>query len=76
MSSKTPLPFLALFFYGAFLCVRHAKKDGRGGIALMFSLAILLFSMTSRINIGVRHVLPVYVRGFSLVAAVAGRPGC
>jgi hypothetical protein len=67
---KTPLAFLALFFYGAFLCLRQPRTEWRGGIALMFSLAILLFSLTSRINIGVRHVLPVYV-GFSLVAAVA-----
>jgi hypothetical protein len=67
---KTPLPFLALLTYGTFLCLRHPRQAPRGlGLALMFSLGILLFSLTSRINIGVRHVLPVYV-GFSLIAAV------
>jgi len=38
--------------------------------AVAFSAGILLFAMTSRINIGVRHVLPVYV-GFSIICAAA-----
>jgi len=38
-------------------------------LALAFSLGILVFSSSSNINIGVRHVLPVYA-GFSMVAAV------
>jgi len=68
---KTPLAFLGLFLYGAFLCLRRPRATGTAvGIALMFSLGILLFSMTSRINIGVRHILPVYA-GFSLAGAAA-----
>jgi hypothetical protein len=37
-------------------------------LPLAFSLGILLVSLTSHINIGVRHILPVYL-GFSVTAA-------
>jgi hypothetical protein len=37
---------------------------------LAFSLGILLPAMAGHVNIGVRHILPVYI-GFSIVAAVA-----
>jgi hypothetical protein len=39
-------------------------------LPLAFSLGILLPAMTGHINIGVRHILPVYI-GFSMVAALA-----
>ncbi len=63
LAVKTPLPFLVLLFYAAF------SRNRRGaGLALSFSLGILAFSsFYSRINIGVRHVLPVYV-GFAILA--------
>jgi 4-amino-4-deoxy-L-arabinose transferase-like glycosyltransferase len=67
LAVKTPLPFLALLLYGAWLCFR--KQANRWVcLALAFSLGILIFSLFSRINIGVRHILPVYI-GFSIVAA-------
>jgi 4-amino-4-deoxy-L-arabinose transferase-like glycosyltransferase len=61
LAVKTPLPFLGLLGFG---CVKNPRK----WLPLAFSLGILLFASTSRINIGVRHVLPVYI-GFSIVAA-------
>jgi hypothetical protein len=65
LAVKTPLPFLGLTLYGALIAA--AKRKGVR-IALAFSLGILLFAMTAHINLGVRHVLPVYL-GFSIVAA-------
>jgi hypothetical protein len=39
-------------------------------LPLAFSLGVLLFAMTSRINVGVRHVLPVYA-GFAVACGIA-----
>lgn len=55
---KTPLPLLLLALLGA----RHAwqrEPQGLGPIALGGS--VLLAATLSRINIGVRHILPIYV---------------
>jgi 4-amino-4-deoxy-L-arabinose transferase-like glycosyltransferase len=68
LAVKTPLPFLALFGYGAFQCWRNRSMRG-AYLALAFGAGILVFSLFSRINVGVRHILPVYI-GFSIVAAV------
>jgi len=71
LAVKTPIPFLALLFAGAWLCLRKAERsDPWTGLPLAFSLGILVFSLFSHIDIGVRHVLPVYA-GFSIAAAVA-----
>jgi 4-amino-4-deoxy-L-arabinose transferase-like glycosyltransferase len=52
---KTPLPFLILALWGA------ALLRGRAHVAVaLMPLAILLIAMTSSINIGVRHILPLY----------------
>jgi 4-amino-4-deoxy-L-arabinose transferase-like glycosyltransferase len=54
---KTPLPFLALTLAGIVL-VALRRRD-----ALPFALiaiAIMLSVLPSRINIGVRHILPIY----------------
>ena len=61
LAVKTPLPFLGLLGFGF-------VKNPRKWLPLGFALGILLFASTSRINIGVRHVLPMYI-GFSIVAA-------
>lgn len=53
---KTPLPFLILAAGGAGLMIRS-----RTGIELvMMALALMLSVLPSAINIGVRHILPVY----------------
>jgi 4-amino-4-deoxy-L-arabinose transferase-like glycosyltransferase len=74
LAVKTPLPFLALLFYGVMASWRAASgwtsKYQRGiFLALSFAAGILLIAIFSRINIGVRHILPVYM-AFSIVAAV------
>jgi hypothetical protein len=68
LAVKTPLPFLFLLLFGAALSWRKRSKPG-AWLWLAFSCGILFFSLFGRINIGVRHVLPVYI-GFSIVAAV------
>jgi hypothetical protein len=71
LAVKTPLPFLALLFAGAAICLGKTRRANPAfWLPLAFSLGILFFSLFSQINIGVRHVLPVYM-GFSIVAAVA-----
>ena len=68
LAVKTPLAFFALFALGC------AKRLPRAvWLPLAFSLGILVFALFTGINIGVRHVLPVYI-GFALVAA-AGAAG-
>ncbi len=65
---KTPLAFLILLAVGTASCFRRWKTDAYR-LPLAFSLGILLCAiLLNRINIGVRHILPVYV-GFSVVAA-------
>jgi hypothetical protein len=61
---KTPLAFLLL------VVVALAARVRRTAPALLFCLAILLCGLASRINIGIRHILPLYV-GLSVVAGAA-----
>jgi 4-amino-4-deoxy-L-arabinose transferase-like glycosyltransferase len=63
LAVKTPLPFIALFTYGV---AQATRREAR--IALALSLGILVFCLSSHINLGVRHILPVYT-GFAVVAA-------
>jgi hypothetical protein len=67
---KTPLPFLILVALGVVGVWTRRRLEPRRGLPLMFSLAIFAVALFSRINIGVRHILPVYL-GFSLLAAFA-----
>ena len=60
LAVKTPLAFLALVVAG---CRRFSN-------AWLFSAAILLCTFVSRINIGVRHILPIYV-GLAVIAGSA-----
>jgi 4-amino-4-deoxy-L-arabinose transferase-like glycosyltransferase len=61
---KTPLPLLILFLAGLFYLGR------RGLPYALCALAIMLVSMTASLNIGLRHILPIYAP-FCIVAAVA-----
>ncbi|MFN9743248.1 MAG: glycosyltransferase family 39 protein, partial [Acidobacteriota bacterium] len=59
---KTPLAILVLFLLFLFTLFknrRSAQPDGRLTL-LAISTSILLFSMTSNINAGVRHILSIY----------------
>lgn len=60
---KTPLALLMLLAIAAW-------KRPRGVTApVLYCAAILIIAMSSHINIGVRHVLPIFV-GFSIIAGV------
>lgn len=64
---KTPLPFLILTAIGIVLMIRRRLAVEH----VLMPLAILLVAMTGSINIGVRHVLPLY-GSLAIVAAYAG----
>ena len=62
LAVKTPIPFLLLAIAGAGFAIRYALRT-RSWLylaPLLGAAAVLGFSMISNINIGVRHVLPVY----------------
>ncbi len=63
---KTPLPFLLLAAIGIVLMIRRRAAIEH----VLIPLAILLVAMTGSINIGVRHILPVY-GSLAIVAAYA-----
>jgi len=67
---KTPVPFLLLACVGSVLLVRSFGQthDWRVIAPTLFALAILAVSMTSGINIGLRHILSIY----PLLSIVAG----
>jgi hypothetical protein len=54
---KTPIPFLILAAWGAALVLRSRDRVRIG--VLLVAVAIVGMSMTSAINIGLRHVLPM-----------------
>ncbi len=64
LAIKTPLAMLGL------LLVAASTQLRRAALPLAFSAGILLCAMVSRIDIGVRHVLPVYV-GFAVACGLA-----
>jgi hypothetical protein len=63
LAVKTPIAFLLLLAWGAYLCWQNRRKVAYL-LPLAFSMGILLPAMTSHVNIGVRHILPIYI-GFS-----------
>jgi hypothetical protein len=67
---KTPIAFLLLLAAGVTLTVRKRQWFRCAGPPLALSAGIMLVGLFTHINIGVRHVLPVYL-GFSLLAAAA-----
>jgi 4-amino-4-deoxy-L-arabinose transferase-like glycosyltransferase len=68
---KTPLPFLVFIIVGAFATIRMVRKDSQWLllVPLVSSLAILISVLPTSINIGLRHILPIYAM-LSIVAAV------
>jgi hypothetical protein len=64
LALKTPLAMLLLLP----LCFRRGMAQ-----PMLFSLAILLCGFASRINIGSRHVLPIYI-GLAVACGIAAAP--
>jgi len=62
LAVKTPLPFLILAFFGQVVLVTGVRRSKAWLtlVPVVSSLAILLFSLMSNINIGIRHILPIY----------------
>ena len=65
---KTPLALLLLLGVGIGVCWNHRRRVAYL-MPLAFSLGILLPAMSGNVNIGVRHVLPVYL-AFSVMASL------
>jgi hypothetical protein len=59
---KTPLALLAFFFIGIWSIVRRARLFSLEGEAFVVVPLVLFLSvaMTSKLNIGLRHILPIY----------------
>lgn len=71
LAVKTPIAILILFVLGTYVCFRQRNRP----IYLMplaFSLGILLPAMRSHIDIGIRHIEPIYI-GFSIVSGLGLR---
>jgi 4-amino-4-deoxy-L-arabinose transferase-like glycosyltransferase len=69
LAVKTPLAVLILL--GIWLVWAFKRELGfeNAWAPAAYSAGILLFAMSSRINIGLRHILPIYV-GIALMSAV------
>jgi hypothetical protein len=71
LSVKTPLPFMLLALAGA---IRAAWTRTPARWPLAYAVGLLLCVLPSRINIGTRHILPIYV-GLAILAAVCAVEG-
>ncbi|HTS62750.1 MAG TPA: glycosyltransferase family 39 protein [Candidatus Acidoferrales bacterium] len=68
LAVKTPLAILLLAVPGVAVVWKSRRSRGYLTFAA-FPLGVLLPAMTSHVNIGVRHVLPIYA-GISILAAL------
>jgi 4-amino-4-deoxy-L-arabinose transferase-like glycosyltransferase len=67
---KTSIPLLAMLFVGLFAFGLYRERGRELLILLLPALFFFAISLTSGLNIGVRHILPVYP--FFIVVAAAG----
>ncbi|HKD86806.1 MAG TPA: hypothetical protein VKB58_18805 [Terriglobales bacterium] len=68
LAVKTPIAFLIMLAVGILVCVRERGRP-MYLLPLAFSLGILLPAMASQIDIGIRHIEPIYI-GLSIIAAL------
>ncbi len=68
---KTPIAFLVLCSAGTFVCLRERARSTYL-LPLAFALGIMVPALMSHIDIGVRHIEPIYI-GLSIVAALGLR---
>ncbi|MFN2384826.1 MAG: ArnT family glycosyltransferase [Thermoanaerobaculia bacterium] len=75
LAVKTPIPILVLAAGGAALVARRwwTGTDPRGLAVLAAAAAVLAVAILSRINIGTRHVLPIFPFLALLAGAAASR---
>ena len=71
LALKTPIAFLVLLAIGAFVCIRERRKPAHL-LPLAFAFGILVPAMKSRIDIGIRHIEPIYI-ALSIIAALGVR---
>jgi hypothetical protein len=68
LAVKTPIAYLLFAITGAVLCLR--RKSTAWALPVAFSLGVLVPAMAGNINIGLRHILPIYT-GLSILGGVA-----
>jgi hypothetical protein len=68
---KLPIAFLILLALGSFTCLRERRRVGYL-LPIAFSLGILIPAMQGRIDIGIRHIEPIFI-GLSIISAVGLR---
>jgi Dolichyl-phosphate-mannose-protein mannosyltransferase len=71
LAMKTPLPLLGLAAIGLLVCWKRGRQTPEMLIPAAFAAGVLTVGVFSRINIGVRHMLPVYISLAILGAAGA-----
>jgi hypothetical protein len=81
VSVKTPLAFLALVVLGALFLLRRSWEASsvERWVPLACAVAILVVCLPARLNMGVRHVLPIFpflaiVAGYGASRLLARRP--
>jgi 4-amino-4-deoxy-L-arabinose transferase-like glycosyltransferase len=75
LAVKSTIPFLILVLTGIYCLGKSIWRSNRSWIdvaPVIAALTILLVCLPSRINIGVRHILPIY----PLLAIIAGVGAC
>ena len=68
LAVKTPLALLVLVLIGIGVCWNNRRRAAYL-MPLAFTFGVLLPAMSGHVNIGVRHVLPVYL-AFSVIGAL------
>jgi hypothetical protein len=68
LAVKTPLALLGLAGVGWFACWKRRRQSPALLIPAAFAAGVLMVGLFSRIDIGVRHVLPVYI-AFAILGA-------
>jgi hypothetical protein len=68
LTVKTPLGWLLLAIIGTGVALAH-RRQLKYLLPIAFVLGILIPAMTSHVNIGLRHILPIFV-GLSILAAL------
>jgi 4-amino-4-deoxy-L-arabinose transferase-like glycosyltransferase len=69
LAVKTPIAFLILTGAGVAAAWRQWRKQFAAAIPIAFAAGVLAIGIASRINIGIRHILPIYM-AFAILAAL------